>query len=259
MTPDRVSEHVTVSVADGVMEILLDRPAKKNALSNAMYDRIVDALGEASASPEPRVVLIGSTGEDFTAGNDLADFAEVAMGGGEARAARFIEAIARFEKPLVAAVPGVALGVGMTMLLHCDLVYVSREARLSAPFVGLALVPEAGSSLLLPLRVGHPKAFEIFALGATLTGEEAAALGLANEALDPGDEIEAARTACAKLAKQPLGALIATKRLMRDSGPLLERMRAEGEAFFERLNSASAREAFTAFMERRPPDFGGLD
>lgn len=253
-----MSEHVQVTVADGMMEILFDRSEKKNALSNAMYDRITDALEEASGSPDVRVVLIGSTGDDFTAGNDLADFAKVAMGG-EARAARFIEAIARFEKPLVAAVPGLAVGVGMTMLLHCDLVYVSREARLSAPFVGLALVPEAGSSLLLPLRVGHPKAFEIFALGSSVTGEEAAALGLANEAADPGDEIEAARVACARLAKQPLGALIATKRLMRDDGPLLDRMRAEGAAFFERLKSPSAKEAFAAFMERRQPDFEGLD
>lgn len=254
-----MSEQVQVTAAGGMMEILLDRPEKKNALSNAMYDRIVDALEEASGRPDVRVVLIGSAGAEFTAGNDLADFAKVAMGGGEARAARFIEAIARFEKPLVAAVPGLAVGVGMTMLLHCDLVYVSREARLSAPFVGLALVPEAGSSLLLPLRVGHPKAFEIFALGASITGEAATALGLANEALDPGDEIEAARAACALLAKQPLGALIATKRLMRDDALLFERMKAEGAVFFERLKSSSAKEAFAAFMERRPPDFEGLD
>lgn len=253
-----MSEHVRVTSAEGVMEILLDRSEKKNALTNGMYDRIVEALDEAAGSPAIRAILLGSTGEAFTAGNDLADFAAVARGG-EARAAVFIERIARFEKPLVAAVPGLAVGVGMTLLLHCDLVYVARDARLSAPFVPLALVPEAGSSLLLPARVGHPKAFEIFALGAAVTGEEAAALGLANAALPAGEVVDAARDACGRLAKLPMASLVATKRLMRDSGTLVERMKAEGELFFEQLKSASAREAFAAFAERRAPDFEGLD
>lgn len=249
--------HVRVSEAGGVMEILLDRPDKKNALSNAMYDTITDALGVAEAG-EHRAVLIGSTGDEFTAGNDLADFAKVAMGG-EARAARFIEAIARFPKPIVAAVPGLAVGVGLTMLLHCDLVYVAEEATLSAPFVNLALVPEAGSSLLLPARVGHVKAFEIFALGAPVTGQGALILGLANAVTPRGDVLKIARAAAAKLATKSLGSLMETKRLMRETGPVLSRMEAEGKVFFERLRSRAAREAFTAFMERRAPNFEGLD
>ncbi len=253
-----MSEHVKVSVDGGVMEILIDRPEKKNALTNAMYDAMVDALASAAARDDVRVVLIGSTGEDFTTGNDLNDFAKVAMGG-EARAWGFIQAIAKFEKPLVAAVPGLAVGVGMTMLLHCDLVYVAQEAKLSAPFAQLALVPEAASSMLLPARIGHAKAFEIFTLGTPVTGEGAVVLGLANAVTPRGDEIRAARAACAKLAKQSVGALMATKALMRDTAPVLERMQREGEIFQRRLKSAAAREAFTAFLERRAPDFEGLD
>lgn len=252
-----MSEHVKITDTGGVMEILLDRPDKKNAITNAMYDAITDALSVA-ASGDHRVVLIGSTGENFSTGNDLADFAKVAMGG-EARAAGFIEAIAQFPKPLVAAVPGLAVGVGMTMLLHCDLVYVAEGATLTAPFVNLALVPEAGSSLLLPARIGHVKAFEIFALGTPVTAEAALALGLANAVTPEGDELKTARAAAAQLAARSLGSLMETKRLMCDTGAVLSRMEAEGKVFMERLKSRSAREAFTAFMERRAPNFEGLD
>jgi enoyl-CoA hydratase/carnithine racemase len=155
----------------------------------------------------------------------------------------------------VGAVTGLAVGVGTTMLLHCDLVYVADDARLSTPFVNLALVPEAASSLLMPARIGYARAFALFALGEPMLGEMAARLGLANAAM-PAAEVDAAALAAAKaLAKRPLGALIATKTLMRDSEQLLAVMQREGKLFGERLKTAEAAEAFQAFAERRPPDF----
>jgi enoyl-CoA hydratase/carnithine racemase len=155
----------------------------------------------------------------------------------------------------VAAVKGVAIGIGATLLLHCDLVYVAEDARLSTPFVDLALAPEAGSSLLLPARIGHARAFAMFALGEALDGRAAAALGLANAAL-PADEVDArARQAAHRLAARPPGALLQTKRLMRDAAAIAAVMDVELEVFSQRLTSPEAREAFTAFAERRKPDF----
>ncbi len=240
-------------------EVTFDRPEKKNALSTAMYRAAREALEGAQRDPALRVVLFTGAGEVFTAGNDMADFARVASGAADAdEGTRFIAALARAEKPIVAAVPGLAVGIGTTLLLHCDLVYLAQGARLTAPFVDLALVPEAASSLLLPARIGHVRAFAMFALGEGLTAQEAMALGLANAVLPAGEVLPAAREAAAALARRPLGALVATKRLMRDAETLLARTDAEMAEFRERLQSAEAREAFAAFMERRPPDFSGF-
>lgn len=254
-----MSEHILVAEDEGVLEIRFARPDKKNALSGAMYRVASEALENAQTNDAIRVVLFSAEGSAFTAGNDIGEFAEVANGsGGELQGHRFIKALARAEKPIVAAVPGIAVGVGMTMLLHCDLVYVAETAKLSAPFVNLALAPEAASSMLLPARIGYARAFAVFALGESISGAEAVTLGLANKVLPEQEVLAAARAAARALAQKPMGSVVATKRLMRDSRGLVERIDAENEIFAERLRSAEAREAFRAFAERRAPDFSKL-
>jgi enoyl-CoA hydratase/carnithine racemase len=251
-----MSEHIKLTEEDGVLEIAFARPDKKNALTNAMYDAAREALEGAQRNKAIRVVLFGAEGGAFTAGNDIAEFAKVANGqAGELRAHRFIEALARAEKPIVAAVPGLAVGVGTTMLLHCDLVYVAETAKLSTPFVNLGLAPEAASSMLLPAHIGHVRAFAMFALGESLSGAEAVALGLANKALPQDEVLTAARAAAKALAKKPARSVVSTKRLMRNVATLLTRIGEETLVFEERLKSHEAREAFRAFAERRPPDF----
>ena len=252
-----MSQHVQISIEDGVLEIKFARPEKKNALTNAMYNAACEALEQAEQDASIRVILLTSEGDVFTAGNDLADFANVSSDESvESQAPYFIRAIARASKPLVAAVPGIAVGVGTTMLLHCDLVYVAEGAKLSAPFVNLALVPEAASSLLLPQTIGHVKAFALFALGESLSGNDAVSLGMANKALTTPDDVRAAaKSAASTLAKKPVGSLLATKKLMRDTALLAAHIQQESEIFEQRLSSAEAREAFSAFAERRAPDF----
>jgi len=203
-------------------------------------------------------VLFEAEGDAFTAGNDLGDFAAVAAGTmarSEMKAHVLLSALARGEKPYVAAVQGLAVGVGVTMLLHCDLVYVAEDAKLTVPFVNLAVVPEAASSWLLPARIGYARAFAMFALGEPVDGRTAAAIGIANSAL-PAGEVRAQAFAAAKaLATRPIGALRATKKLMRDAAAIQALMTKEGEIFGERLRTAEAAEAFRAFAERRAPDF----
>jgi enoyl-CoA hydratase/carnithine racemase len=254
-----MTDHIKTTTQDGILEITFARPEKKNALSNAMYRKASDALEGAQTDSAIRVVLLSSEGDAFTSGNDLADFAGVAAGGREElQAARFIRVLANAEKPLIAAVPGLAVGVGTTMLLHCDLVFVADTAKLSAPFVNLALVPEAASSLLLTARIGHARAFALFAMGESLSGAEALNLGIANKMLPKDEVIPAARAAARALAEKPLGAVVATKKLMRESEAILARMAQEGKVFGERLQTAEAREVFSAFAERRPPNFTKL-
>jgi enoyl-CoA hydratase/carnithine racemase len=257
-----VTEHIKVERDGAVLVISLNRPEKKNAITNAMYLALSAALEEAASDRAVRVVLIRAEGDVFSAGNDIADFAAAAMGGGgreNVGAFGFLRALAEADKPIVGAVRGLAVGIGTTMLLHCDLVFVAEDARLSTPFVDLALTPEAASSLLLPLRIGHPRAFAMFALGEQVDGRTAATLGLANAAL-PASEVDARALAAAQaLATRPIGALIRTKRLMRDAEQLWSIMETEGRAFWERIQTPEAMEAFTAFMERRPADFSRID
>ena len=251
-----MTEQVKIQEKGAVLEILFARPEKKNALSNAMYRTAADALESARTNNNVRVVLLGAEGDSFTAGNDLADFAAVATGASsELGAHAFLDQLARTDKPIVAAVPGLAVGVGTTMLLHCDVVYVAESATLSTPFVNLALVPEAASSLLLPARIGHVAAFAMFCLGEGLSAQQAVALGLANKMLPAEQVLPAAREAARTLATRPLGAVVATKKLMRDRERILARMGEEEAAFRERLKTDEAREAFAAFFERRQPDF----
>ena len=185
------STQVRVETASGLLAITLARPDKKNALTTQMYRALVQAFELASADPAVRVVLLDADGGDFCAGNDIADFVAMARSAQALDSSdvfRFLRALAAFDKPVVAAVRGRAVGIGTTMLLHCDLVYVAEDARFSTPFVDLALVPEAASSLLLPARIGHVRAFALFALGESIDGRAAVDCGLANAAL-PAEQV----------------------------------------------------------------------
>jgi enoyl-CoA hydratase/carnithine racemase len=256
-----MTDHIRINVSDGLMRIALARPEKKNALTNAMYVAVGEALTRAESDPAVRVVLLEGDGDAFTAGNDIGEFAAVAAGTrtrSEMQTHIFLEALARGQKPYVAAVHGLAVGVGVTMLMHCDLVYVAEDARLSTPFVNLALVPEAASSWLIPARIGYARAFALFAFGEPIDGKTAASIGLVTAAM-PAAEVKPKALAAAKvLATKPAGALQATKRLMRDAAAIQAVMAREGEAFGERLRTAEAAEAFRAFAERRAPDFSSI-
>lgn len=252
-----MTEHVKTEIAEGIMTLTLARADKKNALSNAMYSAMSDGLERAEKDPAVRVVLFQGDGDSFTAGNDLADFSAQASGKatGEPQAHRFISNLGKATRPLIAAVQGNAVGIGTTMLLHCDLVYVAPTARLITPFVNIALVPEAASTHLLPARVGYARAYAMFAFGEPVDGATAVSIGLAN-ALVPVEELRAkAREAAIKLAKRPAGSLSHTKSLMRNADAISAQMDREGAILRERLMGAEAREALTAFAERRQPDF----
>lgn len=248
---------ILTSQADGILTITFNRPDKKNALTSAMYATLADALEAADTDPAVRVILFAGNGGAFTAGNDLQDFLNNPPQGDNTPVFRFLRAISTASKPLIAAVSGVAVGVGTTMLLHCDLVYAGESAKLSLPFVNLALVPEAASSLLLPAMVGHHRAAELLLLGEAFTPQTAKDYGIVN-AIYPDDRLQAEATAVAqKLAAKPPTALRLTKQLLkRSKGDVAGQMAAEGEHFRSQLTSAEAREAMTAFFEKRPPRFG---
>lgn len=243
-----------------LLELRFNRPAKKNAITNVMYAALADGFEAAAADKTVRAILITAEGDLFSAGNDLMDFAAQNSGAfaGPRHVERFLERMIEAEKPVVAAVQGDAVGVGATMLLHCDLVYVAEAARLITPFVNLALVPENASSLTLPGRIGHVRAFEMLGLCEPLRGAEAARLGIANAALPPAEVEPRARAAAHALAQKPAEALRLTKALMRDTHAAKARMKEEMAVFSERLRSPEAAEAFAAFMERRTPDFSKL-
>ena len=242
----------------GVLLVRLNRPERRNAITAEMYAGLADALTEADADDSVRVVVISGEGGHFTAGNDLVDFQSAPPTlDDDSPVIRFLRALATFRKPLVAAVEGAAIGVGTTLLLHCDLVVVSRSASLKMPFVSLGLVPEAGASLLLPRLVGHLKAAELLMLSEPVKGEEVLRLGLANRLAEPLCALPEALHLAGRLADQPLGSLILTKQLLRApiKDALAETMMTEGALFFERLGSPEAAEAFVAFFEKRKPDF----
>lgn len=246
-------EHIIVAQDGAVLEIRFNRPDKKNAITNAMYGVMADAVARAQSDESMRAVLFTSVGDFFSAGNDIKDFAAQSMGAfdGPRHVVRFLEGVIKAEKPIVAAVQGHAIGVGTTMLFQCDLVYVAEDARLTVPFIDLGVVPENASSLTMVDRLGHTRAFALFGLGEPLLGKDAAAWGLANAAL-PSAEVEArARAAAHKLAAKPPESMRLTKRLMRDREALLARMNEEGALFAERLRSPEAAAAFSAFLQKR--------
>jgi enoyl-CoA hydratase/carnithine racemase len=252
--------EVVVSRSGPILELQLNRAAKKNALTFAMYEALTAALGQARSDASVRVALVTGNGETFCAGNDIADFTTPRPDFGAAPPSRFIDALVAFDKPLIAAVHGPAVGIGATMLLHCDLVYASSTARLRMPFVSLGLVPEAGSSLLLPRRVGDAVAAEILLLGAWIDAERARELRLVNAVLPSGPELLAfARARAGDLAASPPQALRTTRALLRgDPSALRARIAEEALAFAKSLTTAEAREAFAAFLERRAPDFSKI-
>ena len=253
-----MSEQVIVSIEGPIMTLSINRPEKKNALTNAMYGVLADGLQRAHDDAAIRCVFIRSEGESFTAGNDLGDFASIAAGSGpvERHANRFLRGLAMADKPIVAAVQGLAVGIGTTMLLHCDVVCITEQARLTTPFVNLALVPEAASSQLLQARIGYARAFSMIAMGEPVDGRTAVEWGLARYLVAP-DALHARALAIAHtLAEKPIGALRATKRLMRDGVQLAQTIDRESEVFAQRLNTPEAAEAFRAFAEKRSPNFG---
>ncbi|MEQ1619158.1 MAG: enoyl-CoA hydratase-related protein [Terricaulis sp.] len=246
--------HILVTRADGVLELRFNRPEKKNAITNAMYGALADAILDAADDSEIHAILFTAAGDFFTSGNDIVDFAAIATGqagDGPRHVGRFLEACIRAEKPLVAAVQGHAVGVGVTMLLHCDLVYIAENAKLTTPFIDLGVVPENASSLTMSARMGHARAFAMLGLGEPVIGAGAVAAGIANAALLTGEVEARARAAAHALSKKPAEALRLTKKLMRDPEALLARMLEESALFAERLQSEEARAAFAAFLTRR--------
>lgn len=252
-----MTEHVRIDRADRILTIRFSRPDKKNALTQAMYAAAADALAAAEGDEEIRVILLAGTDDCFTAGNDLADFLNGPSSGDDSPVGRFLRAISSARKPLVAAVEGVAVGVGTTMLLHCDLVYAGESARLQLPFVNLALVPEAGSSWLLPMMLGHQRAAELLLLGEMFGARRAAELGIVTGVCADGEAFSQARERAQTLAAKPPEAVRLTKELMKQGSrdAVGKQMQTEMTVFGQRLSSPEAREAMQAFMERRAPDF----
>lgn len=253
-----MSELIKTRIEDGVLNVVMNREDKKNAITQAMYLDMTKALNEARTNDAVRVVLITSEGNDFSAGNDIADFMTLAQSDGsliESDVFQFLKALADMDKPMVAAVRGRAVGVGLTMLLHCDMVVVAKDALLSAPFINLALAPEAASTLLLPNVIGHQRAFELFALGEPIDGGTAYNWGLANRAVSAVMVDETAWELARKLTTRAPNSLRRTKALMRDAEKLWTLMQEEGAVFASQMQSPEAMEAFTAFMQKRAPKF----
>lgn len=237
------------------------RPERRNAITAAMYAALADAFGQAAADASVRVVVVTGGESAFTAGNDLADFLNDPPTSEDAPVFRFLRAISTFAKPLVASVCGPAIGVGTTMLLHCDLVYAGENATLSLPFVHLGLCPEAASSLLLPLAVGYQRAAEKLLLGEPFPAAEAREIGLVNRVLPPAEVEGFAIAQAHKLASRPMSSLLATKALMKggQAQAVRERLAEEGACFGRMLHEPAAREAFSAFLAKRPADFSRID
>ena len=242
---------------NGVAVIEIARPEKKNALTQAMYTAMAEAIAAADADAAIRAVLVTGQPGIFTSGNDLEDFMQRPPAGEDSPVFQFMKALAACGKPVVAAVTGGAIGIGTTMLLHCDLVYVSDEARLAMPFVGLGLVPEYASSLLVTQLVGHVKATELLLLGEPFNGEAAVEMGIANAVLPAAEVVNHARRMAERFNALPPGAVRESKALMRrgQKEQVEDTISAEATLFGQRLRSPEAMEAFRAFFEKRKPDF----
>jgi enoyl-CoA hydratase/carnithine racemase len=249
---DIVTEH-----SGSILRVQLNRPTKRNAMTSAMYLALAAIFNEAANDENTRVVLWHGAGDSFCAGNDIEDFLKNPPGPGESPQAGLMKAFLNFDKPLVAAVQGAAVGGGTTMLLHCDFVYAGESAKFQMPFINLAVVPEFGSSSIVPARIGHLRASELILLGSPFDARRGAELGLVSQVV-PDQELLAVATATAKkLAAKATGALQASKRLMKQ--PFREQIKAaikaEDEEFSTQVRSEDAKEAFTAFLEKRKPDF----
>lgn len=241
----------------GVMTITLNRVDKKNSLTAAMYAAMADALESARTDAAVRVVVIQGHETIFSAGNDIGDFLNKPPAGMDSPVFRFLRGIAAFPKPLLASVCGPAVGVGTTMLFHCDLVYAGDNAAFSMPFVNLGLCPEAASSLLVPQMLGYHRAAEALLLGEPFMAEAALEVGLVNRVVPPMEANGVAQSVARKLAAKPISSLVETKRLMKKGQQQMvqQQMDEEGASFGRMLGEPAAREAFGAFMQKRKPDF----
>ncbi len=254
---------IKTAILNGVLTIEIARPEKKNALTQAMYQSMAEALNAAREDKAVRAVLITGQPGIFTSGNDIEDFMKRGTGEGQGSEAqespvfRFMRALLDCDKPVVAAVTGAAIGIGTTMLLHCDFVFVADDARLAMPFVALGLVPEFASSLVVPQLMGHRRAAEKLLTGDPFTPEEAVECGIANRVLAAGEVVNHARRVAERFNALPPGAVREAKALMRAPARelVLQTIRTEGELFAARLRSPEAMEAFQAFFQKRKPDF----
>lgn len=248
---------IKTGLVKGVATLEIARPEKKNALTLAMYQALADALTTAQANPQVRAVLITGQPGIFTSGNDIEDFVQRPPQGEDSPVFVFMRALLACDKPVIAAVTGSAIGIGTTMLLHCDFVYISDEARLAMPFVGLGLVPEFGASWLVPQLMGQRRAAEKLLLGDPFSAAEALECGLANAVLPPSEVLNHARRVAERFNELPPQAVRQTKQLMHagQATALRSIMQSESELFSQRLRSPEAQEAFQAFFQKRKPDF----
>lgn len=256
-----MSADILVQTENHICQIQLHRPDKKHALTHAMYGGLASAIQAADEDPAVRVIYLTGTEGCFTAGNDMGEFLNDPPAGPEAPVFRLLETAMRARKPIVAAVSGIAVGIGTTILLHCDLIYCDDTARFRLPFVNLGLCPEAGSSLLLPLLAGYPRAAELLLLGDVFDAAKAREIGLVNAVL-PAAELQAyALGRAQQLAAQPAASVRLSKQLMKQNllTVLPALMREEGDQFIQRLSSPEAREAMGAFVEKRKPDFSRFE
>lgn len=259
MTTSPIAEILTHLDA-GVLSLTINRLERKNSITAAMYAAMADVLDAADKDDAVRVVVIQGHETIFSAGNDIGDFLNKPPSTGDAPVFRFLHGISGFTKPIVAAVCGPAVGIGTTLLLHCDLIYAGDNAAFSMPFVNLGLCPEAGSSLLVPQLMGYPRAAEALLLGEPFTAETALEIGLINRIVPPAEVSALAQQQARKLAAKPLSSVIETKRLMKqaNASAVTQRIVDESVSFGRLLSAPAAREAFTAFMEKRKPDFSAV-
>lgn len=251
------TEHVLTELQDRIFTIRFNRLDKKNALTSAMYTATTEALLKAEADPQVRVILLAGSNDCFSSGNDLADFLQTPPEGEDSPVARFMRTLATAKKPVVAAVNGIAVGVGTTMLLHCDLVYAGAKTRFHLPFVGIGICPEFASTYIMPRMMGHQKAAELLLLAEPFDSAKALEAGIVNAVL-PNDQSEArAREAALKLAAQPPAALRTSKALLKRwrEDLVVDAIRIEASKFIPMLGQPEAREAMGAFMQKRKPDF----
>jgi enoyl-CoA hydratase/carnithine racemase len=261
MTSVDANNAIITEISGRILSIKINRPQKKNALTRAMYAAMAEALDRADEDSGIRVVFLQGSADCFTAGNDLKDFQAFRQDGNNKDVTHFLSTISRAKKPIVAAVGGVAVGVGTTMLLHCDLVYAGESAKFILPFAALGLCPEAASSFLLPKLVGQKRASELLMLGEPFSAAKALEFGLVNAVYADAEFIDKGYLQAKKLVQQPPASLRITKALLKrpDLQKIAETMAVEREHFSERLNSGESDEAFLAFFERRKPDFSAFE
>src|SRR3954470_10064398 len=250
-------DEIITERSGNILRVELNRPTKRNAMTSRMYEALADIFNGAVKNERTRVVIWHGAGESFCAGNDIEDFLKNPPGPGESPQARLENALVDFDKPLIAAVQGVAIGGGTTMLTHCDFVYAGESAKFQMPFINLGLVPEFGSSCSLPTWLWHLRGSELLLLGLPFGAARAAALGLVTRVVPAPNLLATATQTAEQLAAKPAGALQTCKRLLKRSAreQMEQAMRAENEAYAVLLRSPDAREALTAFLEKRKPDF----